>query len=295
MSRIALPTLAVLALLAGACRVPLSEGLTSQAGRSGDDHRAIDYRVYLPPGYESEPEARYPLLVWFHGGGENEDGWGRRGRIGEIAHARMASGNLQKFIVLAPSAGSFTPIWFGYERRLIEQTIPEVQAAYRCNGTVVAFGHSMGGLSLLMVGLRNPDAFDAMCVASPFVFDTHAWETPERRRWFEQKFGSGGFVSRYRQNQRKYFDEFDQFARWDPITLIRTRGGSVRLPPLLLTSGDRDNLGLWPHNLHLHELMLAHGIDHDWLPQPGVGHGTVEEPALMRWLDLQARSASAAR
>lgn len=292
MNRTALLTVAMLGLLAGACRAPMSERLVSDFGKSGDDHRTIEYRVYLPPGYESEPGKRYPLLVWFHGGGEDEGGWGRKGRIGELVDDRVRSGELDKFIVLAPSAGRFTPIWFGYEKRLVTETIPHVQGKYRTNGTVVAFGHSMGGLSLLMVALRNPTLFDAVCVASPFVYDTNPWDSTERRRWFEETFGSGGmFVSGYRQNQRKYFDEPEDLAKWDPMALIRQKGPATTFPPILLTSGDQDNLGLWPHNLHLHKVMKDSGIAHEWLPQRGVGHGTIENPALMDWLNSQAQKA----
>lgn len=295
MKRSKLLLVAVLGLFISACRAPMSERLVSEYGESGDDHRTVEYRVYLPPGYQKEPGKRYPLLVWFHGGGEDEDGWGRQGKIGELVDDRVRKGELQKFIVLAPSAGRFTPMWFGYEKRLLNETIPHVQKSYRTTDTVVAFGHSMGGLSLMMVGLRNPQAFDAMCVASPFVYDTSAWETPERRDWFEQTFGSSMFIRGYRQNQRKYFDEQSDFAKWDPMTLLREKGPSTTFPPILLTSGDRDNLGLWPHNLHLHKVMSEVGIAHDWLPQKDVGHGTVEAPEVMNWLDKQAARASTQR
>jgi len=292
---ILLPLLIVATLLVTSCRAPMSGRLVSEHGKSGDDHRTIEYRVYLPPGYAKEPQKKYPLLVWFHGGGENENGWGRVGRIGEIVDDRTRKGELQEFIVLAPSAGSFTPLWFGYESRLIKETIPAIEQQYRTNGVVVAFGHSMGGLSLLMVGLRNPQAFDALCVASPFVYDTSAWESPERRAWFEKEFPNTRFASNYRQNQRKYFDTPQDFAKWDPYSMIRTGAAELQLPPLLLTCGDKDNLGLWPHTLHLHNVMTESGITHEWLPQAEVGHGTVETPALMDWLNKQATSAEASK
>ena len=277
-----------LLLLLAACRAPLSELITSEAGRSGDDHRSIDYRVYLPPGYGSEPERRYPLLVWFHGGGENENGWGREGKIGEIVHQRTRRGEIEPFIVLAPSAGAFTPMWFGYEKRLVGETIPHIETRYRTNGVRVAFGHSMGGLSLLMVHLRNPMLFDAVCLASPFLFDTSAWDSPERRAWYEKKFDGAGFSSEYRKNQRKYFDNEEQLRHWDPYSLLRAHNPAPAAP-LLLTCGDRDPLGLWPHTMHLREVMTECGLRPEWLPQEGVGHGTVEDTRLMDWLSAASR------
>lgn len=291
MKQIVLAMLAVAAMGLVACRAPLSDKLVSEAGHSGDDHRTLDYRVYLPPGYEKDTERRYPLLVWFHGGGENENGWGRVGKIGEIVQQREEKGELQPFIVLSPSAGAFTPIWFGYEKRFIEDTLPTVQKKYRTNGTVVGFGHSMGGLTALMLVTRQPELFDGMCVASPFIYDTSAWESEERRKWFEDKFGTGGYVGRYRQNQRTYFDTEKDFRKWDPYSLLREKGAHIKLPPILLTCGDQDSLGLWPHTLHLHEVLAECGVAHDWLVQPGVGHGTVEDPRVMAWLNTRAKSA----
>ncbi len=288
MKRATILALAFAALALGACRSPMSDKLVSEFGRSGDDHRTLEYRVYLPPDYSKDTTRTYPLLVWFHGGGEDEDGWGRVGKIGEIVQDREHKGELSKFIVLSPSAGKFTPIWFGYEKRLIEETLPAVQRRYRTNGHVLAFGHSMGGLSLLMVLLRNPGLFEAACVASPFVYDTSPWETKERRAWFQNTFPGTRFESEYRNNQRKYFDSAQDLALWDPYTLIREKGPASKWPPVLLTCGDRDSLGLWPHTLHLHEVMQQAGIAHDWLPQLGVGHGTVEDPRLMDWLSEKA-------
>ena len=53
--------------------------------------------------------------------------------------------------------------------------------------------------------------------------------------------------------------------------------------------GDKDPLGLLKHNTHLNELMLANHIEHEWYVQKGVGHGTVEDPHLMDWLNEQAK------
>jgi hypothetical protein len=53
--------------------------------------------------------------------------------------------------------------------------------------------------------------------------------------------------------------------------------------------GDNDNLGLYPHNTHLHEVMDHCRVAHEWYVQQGVGHGTVEDPRLMDWLNERAK------
>jgi S-formylglutathione hydrolase FrmB len=40
--------------------------------------------VYTPPGYDQDPDKRYPVLYLQHGWGENEYGWGAQGRAREI-------------------------------------------------------------------------------------------------------------------------------------------------------------------------------------------------------------------
>ena len=48
---------------------------------TGDWRRAL---VYTPPGYDSDPKQRYPVLLLQHGAGENETGWTRQGRTNFI-------------------------------------------------------------------------------------------------------------------------------------------------------------------------------------------------------------------
>ena len=62
--------------------------------------------VYLPAGYEAtETTTKYPVLFLLHGFGQNEDTWGltdqgRGGRIKEYLDRGMASGDVEKFILV---------------------------------------------------------------------------------------------------------------------------------------------------------------------------------------------------
>lgn len=278
--------LLLLAVLMAGCRLPLSPDLKHQGASVTEFNMTLDYQVWLPDGYDSEPERTYPVLVWFHGGGENEYGWGRQGRIGEIVNKRVRRNELQPFIVVSPSAGAFRPIMRTYELLLRDHVLPEVRKKYRANDVTVAFGHSMGGLSALMVALRNPGLFKAVVAASPFVFDTTPWDTPEQKQAYEEKYGDG-FLQQYRYQIKTEFNSREQYDQWAPFSLIRTMDS----PPgfeLLLTVGEQDPLGLFTHVSHLHEVMLEHNLAHEWRVQNDVGHGTVEDPYLMDWLNERA-------
>lgn len=273
-------------VMLASCRLPVSEDLRHEGGEVSNYNFSLDYEVWLPDGYDEDTDRTYPLLVWFHGGGENELGWGRKGRIGELVRQRVARGELQPCIVVSPSAGTFLPVFRTYERLLLESVLPDVRRNYRVNSTTLAFGHSMGGLSALMVSLRHPRLFKAVVVASPFVFDTTPWDSPAQKQSFDESYPSR-FVRQYRYQIGMNFDTREQADQWSPYSLLRNRK-TERPPELLLTVGDQDPLGLFAHTEHLHQVMLDQDVPHDWYVQKGVGHGTVEDPHLMDWLNERA-------
>jgi enterochelin esterase family protein len=65
--------------------------------------------VYLPPGYDTQPKQRYPVLYLQHGGGEDETGWIRQGRANFILDNLIASGECRPMVVVMA---------YGYARRV---------------------------------------------------------------------------------------------------------------------------------------------------------------------------------
>jgi enterochelin esterase-like enzyme len=72
--------------------------------------------VYTPPGYDTHPNDRYPVLYLQHGGGENETGWTRQGRANFILDNLIASGKAKPMIIVMAN---------GYARRA-GQPAPDV-------------------------------------------------------------------------------------------------------------------------------------------------------------------------
>lgn len=140
--------------------------------------------VYLPPGYDSRPQQRYPVLYLRHGGGENETGWVKQGRVNVILDNLIAEGRARPMIVVMGS-GYAAPAGVAVEstpgtRRgpqsmeriiamAVDELVPEVDANFR---TIADRDHramaglSMGAAQTLAIGLGNLDKYSALGVFS---------------------------------------------------------------------------------------------------------------------------------
>lgn len=144
-----------------------------------------DLVVWLPPGYESERERRYPVL-YMHDGSNVYIEW----RIDEVAKPLIASRQIEPLIiVLIPNGGGpedryedYTPtrppnVRFGgkadaYGRFLIEEVKPFIDREYRTlkdAANTGLGGASLGGLVSLYLGLNYPDVFGKLAVMTPSV------------------------------------------------------------------------------------------------------------------------------
>jgi enterochelin esterase-like enzyme len=64
--------------------------------------------IYLPPGYDTQPNLRYPVLYLQHGAGEDETGWIRQGHANFILDNLLADGTCKPMIIVMA---------YGYARR----------------------------------------------------------------------------------------------------------------------------------------------------------------------------------
>ena len=141
--------------------------------------------VYLPPGYESDPDARYPVLYLLHGAGDNDSTWVSTGRANFIADNLLAGGKVRPMIIVMPD-GHAVPRPPGrptdeerrraveaFQNDLLGDVIPYVEGHYRvlagAESRAIA-GLSMGGGQSLYVGLRHLDQFAWVGAFSSAVF-----------------------------------------------------------------------------------------------------------------------------
>jgi enterochelin esterase-like enzyme len=133
--------------------------------------------VYTPPGYDTDPSKRYPVLYLQHGGGEDETGWTRQGRVNFILDNLIAAGRAAPMIVVmekgyatragapAEPGGKGKGDGGAFEDVVLKDLIPLIDATYRTiphrDQRAIA-GLSMGAGQALRIGLAHPDTFSAI-------------------------------------------------------------------------------------------------------------------------------------
>ncbi len=136
--------------------------------------------VYLPPGYASETDRRYPVLYLNHGGGEDDTHWTKNGFTHRILDNLIADGKARPMIVVMPNTGglvSGTPPKAGEDdactREYLGVILPFVDGRYRTRpdreSRAVA-GLSMGGFVVLNTGLTHLETFGEL-----YVFSSGYW------------------------------------------------------------------------------------------------------------------------
>lgn len=148
---------------------------------------ARELTVYVPPGYDTSPSRRYPVLYLLHGYANDHHSWHRYGRANDILDNLLARQAIEPFLVVMPLGyggarvngdGSGIPgegaAALGgsadlYERDLLEDVIPMIDAKYRTiadreHRAVVGF--SMGGGQAGRFGLGNLDTFSYVGIMS---------------------------------------------------------------------------------------------------------------------------------
>ncbi len=139
-----------------------------------------ELNVYLPPGYDANARQRYPVLYLLHGFANDHHSWRRYGRANDILDNLLATKAIKPFIVVMPlgyggasvngdgngippaNAGAFGGDFALYERDILEDIIPLIDARYRTlanRENRAIFGFSMGGMQAGRFGLGHLDTF----------------------------------------------------------------------------------------------------------------------------------------
>lgn len=185
--------------------------------------------VYLPPGYQDDPDRRYPViwvLASFTSWGErlfNLQAWDEN--IVERMDRLIGEGTCQPALMAFPDA--FTRYGGSqyinstatgrYEDYIVGELVPLVDAHFRtlaARDHRAVMGHSSGGYGALTLAMRHPDVFGAAaCHSGDMLFEACYWpDIPGAIRAYERAGGVAAFlrslasVTRPRDKSRDWFN-----------------------------------------------------------------------------------------
>lgn len=135
--------------------------------------------VYTPPDYDTNRDARYPVLYLQHGGGEDERGWPIQGKMANILDNLIAEKKSKPMLVVmeqgyARKAGeqpapqgppSFSRMFSALDEVFTKDLIPFIDATYRTltnRENRAMAGLSMGGMQTFQIGLAHPELFASL-------------------------------------------------------------------------------------------------------------------------------------
>jgi enterochelin esterase-like enzyme len=147
------------------------------------------YGLILPPNYNAEPQRRYPVIFFLHGGKGTSSSWIDMGLL-RVLKQLYQEGKLPPSIVILPDGNDnrsripkYDPYYFdgpyGKISTLIGQDLPtEVKQQYRVvsNPNLWAIGgFSSGGWGALNIGLRHISQFRVFFSHIGYFTDSSGW------------------------------------------------------------------------------------------------------------------------
>ena len=135
---------------------------------SGQTGRKKLCYVYTPPGYEMERDTRYPVLYLQHGGGENEIGWFRQGKIANIADYLISEGRMKPMLIVMNTGYAFKEdgtshgALGSFPDEIVQDCIPHIDQQFRTlkdREHRAMAGLSMGGMQTQRTVFSYPEYF----------------------------------------------------------------------------------------------------------------------------------------
>src|SRR6266571_1947524 len=187
----------------------------------GDPHER-PLLVYLPPGYDDQPDRRYPCVYVIQGYTGHVAMWRNRSAyrqpFPEAADAVFARGEAAPAIVVyvdAPGTGR-------YHSYLCDEVVPWVDARYRTLPDAAhraIMGKSSGGFGSMITPMLRPDLFGALA--------THAGDTLYEYCYIPEFPAAVRHLRRYRGDIWRWWEDFSSrvaFTREEDMSLLGLLG-----------------------------------------------------------------------
>jgi enterochelin esterase-like enzyme len=221
--------------------------------------REMPFFVYLPPGYDLDPGARFPVLYMLHGMGGSSWEWAELGLFG-AADELVASGAIDPFLIVLPQGDQ--AYWFDhangddYGAYVARDVVAEIDQRYRtipAREARAVGGLSMGSMGALQLAINYPNVFGAVGAHGLTLRDY-----PSMAEHLGEELSP-----RWLGDERRY-------AAFDPISLYRQLPAVARRLDIWLDVG-ADDAHWRPIAAEFHQQLLEDHVPHEWRILPG-GH-----------------------
>jgi enterochelin esterase-like enzyme len=219
--------------------------------------RQMPFFVYLPPGYDLDGEARFPVLYMLHGLSGTNWEWAELGLF-SAADELIAAGEIRPLVIVLPQGDQ--AYWFDhadgnrYGTYAAREVVAEIDRRYRTvhdRAAQAVGGLSMGSMGALQLAINYPDVFRTV--------GAHGLTLRDYASMAEQL--GPELAPRWLGDGRRY-------AAFDPLRLYRDRAPAARRLRIWLDVGADD--AYWrPSAEAFHRQLLADGVPHEWRVLPG--------------------------
>lgn len=218
--------------------------------------RQILYNVVFPPTYQTDKNARFPVLYLLHGYGGSHNTWTKNGKLTEYS-AR------HRIIIVNPnnsggwhidSENNPTEKWESY---FILELIPEIDKNFRTDVRREARaigGISMGGYGALKFGVKHPDKF-VFAASISGAINAVSWS----------KEGEGDLTYPFKDKNSQIKQANDLFKLFGELPSEKI----ANLPFIYLDCGTEDEHNFLPDNQKLAEILFIRKIPHEFRQLPG--------------------------
>jgi S-formylglutathione hydrolase FrmB len=235
--------------------------------------QAVHYCVYLPEGYDAAAKnfgaARYPVLYFLHGLGDNErtlfnsGGWTL---LDEMRHKH----EIGNFLIVAPEGRRSFYInsangSFRYSDFFLREFISHIEGKYRAGASRekrAVSGISMGGYGALRFAFARSDLFSAVSAQSaalinesPAELDAASHAGAPLGKVLSAVFGDPIDVAHWKANSS--------------FLLAKKNAAGLRKMAIYFNCGQDDNYGFEKGAAVLHNELVKEGVKHDYRPYPG--------------------------
>lgn len=262
-------------ILATVCMLPAGAAaqgrIDCSAFHSHILQRDVRYCVMLPTNYQADTRAKYPVLYFLHGLGENEQTLLQSGGWGLIEDLRRDH-KIGEFLMVAPEGrGSFFINAAGGRERysdfFLTEFLPFVETKYRVmreRKSRGVTGLSMGGYGALRFAFARPELFGSVSAQSPALMT----ESP---RELDADLRDAGPLSKLLGS---VFGDPINIAHWNqnnPFLLARKNQAQLKTQAIYINCGQQDEYGFAASAEQMHKQLQAEKVPHEFHLYPG-GH-----------------------